>query len=351
MINIGKKKISLNHKPVLISEISGNHGGKLSNAIKLIKILAKSGTDFIKIQTYSPDSLTLDSHKKDFIIKDKKSIWKRRRLYDLYSEGQTYREWHYKIFDTAKKNKVKCFSSIFDEKDIDFLEKFNVPAYKIASFESNHLPLIEKLIKLKKPILISTGLNTKKEIEELIELFKKKNFKKFALLKCSSSYPADLKNLNLSTISDMRKNFKCEVGFSDHTVGHNGPIAAIHNGASFIEKHVCINRKIGIDSKFSLEASKVKDLKNDLLKAHQTKGKIIYGPTHDEKLSLKFRRSIYSSKFIKKGEYLSNKNIKIIRPSYGLEPKYFPSILGKKVNKNIKFASPIQWSHIKNSKK
>jgi len=351
MIKIGKIKISRKNKPVLISEVSGNHGGYLSNAIKLVKLAAKNGTDLIKLQTYDPNSLTLNSNKSQFIIKDKKNLWRKKKLYDLYSKGQTLREWHYKIFQEAKKNKVECFSSVFDENDIEFLEKFKVPAYKISSFESTHYPLIEKVLRTKKPILISTGLNTLKELDKLIKFFRKKNCKNFAILKCTSTYPANSADLNLSTISDMISRYKCEVGFSDHSLGLSSAIGSIHQGASFIEKHICLNNKLGIDAKFSLKVTEINKLKHEIVKAHESKGKIFYGPTKNELPFVKFRRSIYASKTIKKGEKFTKENIKIVRPSFGLEPTYYNYLLGKKSKKSISFASPIKWNCVKSSKK
>ena len=351
MIKIGKIKIGQNKIPKLISEISGNHGGNLSNAIKLIKLAAKNGTDLIKLQTYDPNNLTLNSNRSDFVIKDKKNLWSRKRLYDLYSKGQTLREWHYKIFQEAKKNNIECFSSVFDETDIEFLEKFKVPAYKISSFESTHFPLIEKVLKTKKPILISTGLNTLKELDRLINFLRKKNCKNFGILKCTSSYPANSKDLNLITIKDMISRYGCEVGFSDHSIGFNAVIGSIHQGASFIEKHICLNKKIGIDSKFSLKVDKIKSLKKEILLAYHSKGRIFYGPTKNELSYLRFRRSIYAAKRIKKGEKFTRENIKIVRPAFGLEPRYYNFLLGKKSKKSISFASPIKWNNVNNSKK
>ena len=346
-MKIGNIEIHSNKKPILISEISGNHGGKLSNAIQLVRKTAINGSDLIKLQTYDADKITLNSNRSEFIIKDKKSIWKKRKLYDLYSEGETRKEWHYKLFQEARRFNVKCFTSIFDENDIDFLEKLKVPAYKIASFESTHYPLIEKVIKTKKPILISTGLNNLQEISELVKFLKKKNCKKFALLKCTSSYPAKLENLNLSLISDMKKRFKCEIGYSDHSIGYTAAIGSIYYGASFVEKHICLNKSIGIDAKFSLEVKNIPILKKHLINAFKTKGKIIYGPTNDEKPYLKFRRSIYSSKDINKNEKFTKNNIAIVRPSFGLEPKHINKILGKKAKYKIKFATPLKWKYIK----
>ena len=346
-MKIGKTKIDINSVPALIAEISGNHGGKLTNALKLIRSAAKSGADLIKLQTYESDSLTLNSANQWFVIKNKKSLWKKNKLYNLYKKGETKKEWHYKLFNEARKYKVQCFTSIFDHYDIEFLEKLKVPAYKIASFECLHFPLIKKVIKTKKPIIISTGLSTKLEINELVNFLKRNNCKKYILLKCTSSYPALMKDLNLSTIADMRKKYKCEVGYSDHSIGFNAAIGAIHYGASIIEKHVCLDKKTGIDSKFSLEVKNLKNFKEQIIDAFNSKGKIFYGATKNETPNLQFRRSIYASKNIKKGEKFDKFNIKIIRPSYGLEPKYYNFLLGKKSLSNIKFANPIKIKDVK----
>ncbi len=348
MLKIKKNKISTKNRPVLISEISGNHNGKLDLAIKLVRKAAKYGSDLIKLQTYEANDLTLNSSRSEFYIKNKKSLWKKNNLFKLYTKGSTMKKWHYKLFQEAKKYKVDCFTSIFNENDIEFLENLKVPAYKIASFECLHFPLIEKVIKTKKPILISTGLCTLNEIKELVNFLKKKNCKNYALLKCTSSYPAISDDLNLTTIRDMRKKFNCEIGYSDHSIGYNAAIGAVHQGASFIEKHVCLDKKIGIDSKFSLKVHDIPKLKSYINEAYLSRGKISYGPSKNELPSLQFRRSIYVSVDIKKGERFSKSNIKVIRPGLGLEPKYYKHILGKKSLVNIKFATPLKWKYIKN---
>jgi len=348
MLRIGNHKISINSRPKIIAEISANHNQSLSKAIQLIKKASKFGADFVKIQTYSPESLTLNSRKKNFIIKNPKSPWHKKKLFDLYKIGQTPYEWHKELFKVAKKNKIILFASVFDEASVDFLEKFNPPAYKVASFESNHYPLIKKIIKTRKPILISTGLNTLKEINSLVKFLKKNKCKKYALLKCTSSYPANLKDLNIKTIKDMKNKFNCEIGYSDHSIGYIGASSAIHYGASFIEKHVCLNNDKGIDSKFSLKVSKLKEFKDQLLESYMSIGKISYGASKNEKPYLKFRRSIYCSSNILKGEKFTKNNVKIIRPSFGIEPKYFEKILGKFSKKDIKFATALKWKYIKN---
>ena len=347
MFKISKSKISLNNTPKIIAEISANHNQDLNKAIRLIKKASQYGADFVKIQTYSPENLTLNSNKKDFIINNPKSPWNKKKLFDLYKIGQTPYSWHKKIFETAKKKKIIVFASVFDEPSVDFLEKFNPPAYKVASFESNHYPLIKKIIKTKKPILISTGLNTYNDINSLVNFLKKNKCKNYALLKCTSSYPAKIDDLNLKTIKDIKNKFNCEIGYSDHSIGYAAANSAIHYGASFIEKHVCLDNEKGIDSKFSLKVSKLKELKSQLLETYKSIGKISYGPTKSEESYLKFKRSIYCSKNILKGEKFTKNNIKIIRPGFGIEPKYFENVLGKTANKNLKFATALKWKHIK----
>ena len=345
MIKIGKVTISKKSNPKLISEISGNHNGKLELAIKLIRKSAKNGSDIIKLQTYQADSLTLNTNKKEFIINEKKSIWKKQSLYKLYKKAETKKHWHKIIFQECKKLNVECFSSIFDERDIEFLENLKTPAYKISSFESNHFPLIEKLILTKKPILISTGLDSLKNLNELKNLFRKKNFNNYSFLKCTSLYPAKTKYLNLITIKDMIKKFNCEIGYSDHSIGYTAGIGAIFFGASYIEKHVCLNNKIGIDSKFSIKVDDLKNFKNALNEAYDSRGNITYKKNKEEKQNIKYKRSIYAIKAIKKGEKFSNLNLRIIRPGFGLEPKDFKKIIGKKSKENIKFAQPIKKKH------
>jgi pseudaminic acid synthase len=347
-MKIGNIKIGLKNKPCIIAEISGNHNKKLSNALKLVEIAANAGADMVKLQTYTPDTITIKSNRKEFIIRDKKSLWKNQNLYNLFKKGFTPWEWHPAILKKAKKLGILCFSSVFDETSVDFLEKLNVPAYKIASFESNHYPLIKKVIKTKKPMIISTGLSSLKEIRELVKFLKRNKCNNFALLKCTSAYPANPTDSNVNTIEDMRKKFKCEIGLSDHTLGIGASIAAVSNKATIIEKHITLNRNAnGVDDKFSLEPYELKALVKESHTAWQALGKVFYGPTKNEVNSLQFRRSIYCSKDIKKGEKFTKSNIKIIRPSMGLEPKFFNDILGKKAKKSLKFATPVKWSYVK----
>lgn len=337
------KKIVFNKlkKPFIIAEMSANHCGSLSNALKLIDNAKKCGVDAIKIQTYHPSELTLDSNKKDFLITDKKSLWKKRKLYDIYSEGYLPKEWHKKIFTYARKKKINCFSTPFDEGSVDFLEKLKCPIYKIASFEINHHPLIEKICKTQKPIILSTGMAKLDEIQEVIKIFKKYKIRNYAILKCVSHYPANSEDYNLKSLGDLSKRFNCTVGLSDHTVGIGVAIASIALGGMIIEKHFKLDSKKSLDSKFSISKNSMSQLVYECHEAFQSIGVVKFGPSSNEIPYLKFRRSIYASASIRKGEILSKKNIKIVRPSYGLHPKFLSNVLGKKVKKDIKFAERI----------
>ena len=338
MIRIGDKIISQKTSPFLIAEISANHKGSLSRAINLIKLAAQSGFDAIKLQTYDPDLITLNSTRKDFLINDKKSIWYKKRLYDLYREGQTPKEWHKKLFREAKKLKLLAFSSPFDLESVDFLNKLNVPCFKIASFEITYLDLIKKCARTKKPLIISTGLATFKEIKEAVKAAKSCGCKKIILLKCSSNYPANPMDINLMTLIDLKKKFKdVEIGFSDHTLGSEIAISSINYGASVIEKHITIKNNDGaLDSKFALDSSNMKSFVKAIKNTFLAKGQVKYGPTKNEITSLKFRRSIYVSKTINKGEKITKDNIAIVRPSLGLNIKNFSKIIGSKAKKILK---------------
>ena len=343
-----KKKVSTKIQPFIVAEISANHNNNLNRALKLIDEAKKAGAHAVKIQTYTADTITLNSKKKDFLIKDKNSLWKGKYLYDLYKKGSTPWEWHKEIFNRAKKNKIICFSSPFDETAVEFLEKFKPPVYKVASFENNHIPLIKSIIKTKKPIIISLGASKLNEIIELVKYLKKNKVKNYAFLKCTSSYPAPVEDSNIKTILDIRKRFKVEVGLSDHTPGIGAAVAAVAYGASIIEKHFTLNRKGGgLDDSFSINPDELYSLVQETKRAWASIGKKFYGILNSEKGSLIFKRSIYSSKEIKKGELFTKNNIKVIRPNKGVAPKFYEKILGKKSLKNIKIASPLSFKHFK----
>ena len=341
-MEIGKRKIGLKHKPFIIGEISGNHKGSISRALKIIKNIKTAGGSACKLQTFDLDEMTLPLKNKIFTVNDKKSAWNNRSLYELYKEAHTPFSWHERIFKYSKKIKLLCFSSVFDFKSLDLLQRLNCPAYKIASFEINHFPLIEKVAKTKKPIILSTGMATLNEIEEAIKIIKFYKNKNFAVLKCTSSYPADPRSTNLKAINKLRKKFNCEVGLSDHTIGIGAAVASIPLGASIIEKHVTMTKKDkGIDSFFSSDFNEFSSLVRESYNAWQAIGKDYIGPSIDEKKSLLFRRSIFSSKTIEKGERLSSDNIKIVRPSIGMHPKFYYKLLNKKVVKKILKGTPL----------
>jgi pseudaminic acid synthase len=323
-INIG-----INYPPIIIAEMSGNHNQSLKNAIKIVEKAKKCGLKFLKIQTYTPDTITLKSNRKDFFIRDKKNIWYGQSLYNLYKKAYTPWEWHEAIFKRAKELGIICFSTPFDPSSVDFLESLKVPAYKIASFEITDFPLIKKVAQTNKPIILSTGMASKNEIAEAIDLIKKSGNSSYAILKCTSSYPADPKNINLKTIIDMRKKSKCEVGLSDHTLGIGVAIASIPFKTTIIEKHFTLNRRNGgVDSKFSIEPDEMMKLVNEVNSAWKSIGKIKYGCTESEKKSLNHRKSIYITKDMKKGEIITQKNIKVNRPAFGLHSKYFDKVIG-----------------------
>ena len=347
-MKIDKRIISANHPPFIIAELSANHNNSIKRTLKLIDEAKRAGADAVKIQTYTADSMTLNSQSKDFLINDKKSLWNGQYLYQLYKKGSMPLEWHKEIFAMAKKKKILCFSTPFDETAVDFLNKFKVPAFKIASFENNHFPLIKKIIDKKKPIIISLGLTKIEDINDILKIFKKKHYNNFAFLKCTSSYPALASDSNLLTIADLKKKFNVEVGLSDHTPGIGAAVASVVYGASIIEKHFTLDKKSGgLDDSFSIEPDELNNLVIETRRAWESKGKIYYGISKSEKKSLMFKRSIYSCKDIKKGEKFSKNNLIIVRPGYGILPKYFEEMIGKKALKNIDEAKPIKKNYYK----
>ncbi len=342
-LNIGPK-----FTPKIIAEMSGNHMQSLQRALRLVDIAADSGVHFLKLQTFKADTMTLNSNKGKFVIKNKKNLWNNNSLFNLYKKSAMPWEWHKPIINHCNKKGLICFSTPFDEKSVIFLEKLKIPLYKVASFEITHLPLIKKIAQTKKPIIISTGMASKTEILDAIKVVKKENNKNIILMKCTSEYPADPKDSNLKTIKDMKKRFKCEIGLSDHTIGIGAAISSINHGATIIEKHFTINKKDGaIDSPFSLEPKELKMLVEETKRAWLSNGEVNYGPTKNEKNNLVFRRSIFLNKNIKKGEVLTSKDILILRPKIGLDPKLANKIIGKKAAKNFKKDSPIMFGMFK----
>ncbi len=329
----------MTNKPFIIAEMSGNHNQSLERALEIIDVIADAGADAVKLQTYTADTITI---KNVYTINDKKSLWYGRDLYDLYQEAHTPWEWHEALFKRAKEKGIICFSTPFDETAVDFLEELGNPIYKIASFEVNHIPLLEYIAKTGKPVIISTGASTLDEISEAVAVLKNNGCNDLTLLKCTSTYPASPEDSNLLTIPDMVKKFNCNIGLSDHTMGIGVSLAAIALGANVIEKHFCLSRtEGGVDSSFSLEPQELKMLVNEAKRAYLSLGEINYKILENEKSSRIFKRSIYASKDIKKGDKFTEDNIKIIRPSFGLEPKYFKSKLGKISEVDYKKGDPV----------
>jgi pseudaminic acid synthase len=339
-------KIGNSQKPFIIAELSGNHNGSFKNAIKLVRSAARCKVDAVKIQTYTADTMTLNSKKKYFVINNKSSIWHGYKLYNLYKKAHTPWSWHKKIFQEAKRHNLICFSSPFDETAINFLKRFNPPIYKIASFENTDLRLIKLAAKTKKILIISLGLATLSQIKKAVNTARRNGCKKLILLKCTSDYPARNSDINLSTIPILKKKFKCDIGLSDHTISLGAAIAAIGKGACVIEKHFKLSNVKSVDSKFSLDEKQMKLFVKEIHNAWESIGKVSFGPANNEKKNLQFRRSIYTTKKIKKGESFSVKNIKCVRPGYGLDTIHFDKILNKKSKKNINEAEPLTWSHI-----
>ena len=348
-----KKDISKLFKknlPILIAEISANHNGKLEQAKKLIRCAKINGADAVKLQTYSPDTMTIKSDKKYFKIN--KGLWKGYKLWDLYNKAQTPFQWHKELFSYAKKQGILCFSTPFDETAVDLLEKLKCPIYKVASFEMTDLPLIKKITKTGKPIIISTGMANLQEIETTFNYAKKNGAKNIILLYCVSNYPSKISDFNLNNIRILKKKFNCTIGFSDHSKDHTVASSAIAAGAEIVEKHIALeNQRVGYDIDFSLKGKEIKKFKNILNSTYKLLGKDFFYRNSSEKESLQFRRSIFAIRNIKKGEKFTKKNIKRIRPGYGLSPIYYEKILNKKSSTQIFKGEPIRTQHFHISKR
>ncbi|MEO8762218.1 MAG: pseudaminic acid synthase [Bacteroidia bacterium] len=336
--------IGNNQKPFIIAEMSGNHNQSIDRAFAIVDAAAAAGAHAIKLQTYTADTITM---KGVYTIKDENSLWNGQELHDLYKQAYTPWEWHKPIFDRAKEKGLIAFSSPFDESAVDFLESLNVPAYKIASFENTHHPLLKKVAATGKPVIVSTGVSTLQDIEESVAVLKKAGCNDIILLKCTSTYPATPENTNLVTIPDMRTKYNCMIGLSDHTIGIGVSVAAVTLGARVIEKHFTLSRADGgVDSTFSLEPEELKSLVVETERAFLALGKVQYGIQAAEEKSLFFKRSIYISKDIKKGEVFSVDNLKIIRPGDGLAPKYYEDTLGRISKMDLKKGTPLKSENI-----
>ena len=346
-IIFGDRYIGQDHPPFVIAEMSGNHNQSLDRALAIVDAAAAAGAHALKLQTYTADTITLDVRGGDFEIADPESLWSGKNLHDLYQQAHTPWEWHAPIMQRARKHGMACFSSPFDESAVDFLEDLNVPAYKIASFENNHLPLIARAAATGKPLIISTGMASLGELEQAVNVARSAGCKDLILLKCTSTYPAKPTNTNIRTIPHLRELFNCEVGLSDHTMGVGVAVAAVALGATVIEKHFTLDRaEGGVDSAFSLEPSELVNLVTESERAWESLGNVTYGPTEAEQKSLIFRRSIYIAADIEEGESFSKENIRIVRPGHGAPPSMYQKILGKKASRSYKKGEPLKLDNL-----
>lgn len=345
-ISINGRKIGPGEPPYVIAEMSGNHNGSLERALDLIAAAKAAGADAVKLQTYTPDTITIDHDGPGFTIGEE-GLWGGRKLYELYQEAHTPWEWQGRLFERGRELGLTVFSSVFDETSVDFLEGLYAPAYKISSFEIVDLPLINKCALTGKPLIISTGMSDLGEIQAAVSTALKAGCKDLLLLHCVSAYPASAEEYNLNTIAHMSKAFGVPVGLSDHTLGIAVPVAAVVLGACAVEKHFTMARSEGgPDAAFSLEPHELKDMIASCHTAHKSIGTVAYGRKESEIANIQFRRSLYAVRDIKKGEVFSSSNVRSIRPGFGLAPKHYDAILGRHASCNIKRGTPLSWDLI-----
>jgi len=343
-IQIGRARIGREHPPFIVAEMSGNHNQSLDRALGIVEAAAKVGAHALKLQTYTPDTMTIDIDEGDFHIEDTSSLWKGTSLYKLYGQAYTHWEWHEPIFKRAQQLGLIVFSTPFDATAVDFLEELQVPAYKVASFENTDLPLIRKIAATGKPMIISTGMATVAELDETVRTARESGCEDIVLLKCTSTYPASPEDTNILTIPHMRDLFEVQVGLSDHSMGVGVAVASVALGATLIEKHFTLSRADGgVDSAFSLEPDEMCALVVETERAWQALGKVMYGQTEKEKRSLQFRRSLYVVEDIKAGEVFTSNNLRAIRPGLGLPTKYYDKLLGRRVSRNVRRGTPVSW--------
>lgn len=348
MITIGERRISSDHPPFVIAEMSGNHNQSLERAMMIVEAAAIAGAHALKLQTYTPDTMTLDIDDGEFRINDPNSLWNNRTLYDLYGDAMTPWEWHEPIFKRANELGMLAFSSPFDATAVDFLESLDVPCYKIASFENTDLPLIRRVAETGKPVIISTGLANAEEITAAVTTARDAGCTDLALLKCTSAYPADASLSNLRTIPHMKELFDCEVGLSDHTMGCGVSVAAVALGASIIEKHFTLDRHDGgVDSAFSMDPQEMTVLIHATEQARNALGQVAYGPTEPEKASLQFRRSLYIVRDVTAGDKVCSENVRAIRPGSGLSAANHDLVTGMTFTQSVSRGTPLSWSHFK----
>jgi pseudaminic acid synthase len=343
-MKIGSFDINSNSRVFIIAELSANHNGSIITAIETIRAAKRAGADCIKLQTYTADTITIDCDKDDFLIKG--TIWEGRNLHSLYKDAYTPWEWHEELFKVAKEEGLICFSSPFDPTSVELLENLNVPAYKIASFEITDIPLIELVASKGKPIIISTGIATTEDIELALDACKRMGNSDIALLKCTSSYPAPIEEANMCMVKDLAERYKVISGLSDHTIGNTVPVVATCFGAKIIEKHFILDRAIGgPDASFSMDETEFTAMVTAVRNAEKAIGEVDYTLTEKQAKGRDFCRSLYVVKDIKKGEIMTEENVRSVRPGFGLHPKYIKEILGKKVNKNLQKGDRLVKEH------
>jgi len=343
-IKIDDRLIGKKYPPFVFAEMSGNHNQSLGQAMEIVEAAARSGAHGLKIQTYTPDTMTIDLDEREFHISDSDSLWAGTSLYKLYAEAYTPWEWHKPIFDRARELGLVPFSTPFDDTAVDFLESLDVPCYKIASFENTDLPLIRRVAATGKPVIISTGMATVAELDETVSAARDAGCKDLILLKCTSTYPATAEHSNIISIPHLRELFDCEIGLSDHSMGLGVSVASVVLGATVIEKHFTLNRADGgVDSTFSMEPLEMAQLVIETERAWQSLGNVSYGPGEAEKKSIQFRRSLYVVKDVKAGDVLTLENVRAIRPGFGLPTKYFNVVLGKRVKQDMHRGTALTW--------
>ncbi len=343
-LQIGSKEIGPGLRPLVIAEMSGNHNGSLATALQIVRSAAASGADAIKLQTFSPGTLTIDSRRPEFFIDDPGSLWHARRLWELYEEAHTPWDWHAPIFDLARSLGLACISTAFDDSSVRFLESLEVDALKVASFELIHLPLLAAVARGGRPVLLSTGMATLEEIEAAVTTLRIHGCEGPVLLKCTSAYPAVERDADLATLPDLRARFGCQVGLSDHTLRPLVAFAAAALGAVVIEKHVTIARSAGgVDAAFSLEPAELRELVDGVAQVHESLGEVNYGPRDVEATSLRERPSIYVVQPMRKGDRFTVENVRIIRPSSGLAPAHLDEILGLRCARDVAEPLPLSW--------